>query len=163
MKIRKHTVATIEYTVTDEQGQVLDTSRGRGPWAYLHGVGGIIPGMEQALEGKDTGESIKVTLPPEKAYGPKNPELIQAIPRKNFSGVDSIQVGMKFRAQTEAGARIVTVTDVNDQTVTVDANHPLAGATLMIEATVLDVREATEEEINHTHVCHGDGNCGGCQ
>jgi FKBP-type peptidyl-prolyl cis-trans isomerase SlyD len=158
MQIRRNTVCTIEYTVSDTQGRVLDSSGGQ-PWRYLHGVGGIIPGMERALEGKTAGDDVKATLAPEEAYGPRDPEMVQAIPRENFAGVEKIDVGMRFRAQTPAGPRIVTVVKVDDQAVTVDANHPLAGQTIVVEAKVLEVREAKEDEITHQHVCFGDGAC----
>ena len=156
MQIAKDTVATIDYTLTDPQGQVIDTSKGREPLAYLHGASNIIPGLESALEGKNAGESVNVTVPAEKGYGPRDPNLIQPVPRANFQSAGEIKPGMQFQAQTPDGARVVTVIKVDDQNVTVDANHPLAGMDLRFDVTVVGVREASAEEISHGHV-HGAG------
>ncbi|HVT89844.1 MAG TPA: peptidylprolyl isomerase [Tepidisphaeraceae bacterium] len=156
MQIAKNTVAKIDYTLTNPQGQVLDTSKGREPLAYLHGVGGIIPGLETALEGKSSGDQISVTIPPEKAYGHRNEELVQEIPRRMFQGVDNIQPGMQFQAQSQQGMRVVTVVGLTGDNVRVDANHPLAGVTLNFDVKVVEVREATPEELSHGHV-HGPG------
>lgn len=104
-----------------------------------------------------------MTIPPEQAYGQKDPTMVQGIPRSNFSGVSDIKVGMQFQARSAAGMRVVTVVGVSDDTITVDANHPLAGVTLNFDVTVVSVREAREEELNHGHVCHGHGEgCGNC-
>jgi FKBP-type peptidyl-prolyl cis-trans isomerase SlyD len=157
MQIAKHTVATIDYTLTNSEGHVLDRSRDGQPLSYLHGVGGIIPGLEAALEGKSAGEKISVTIPPEKAYGARNEELVQDVPRQMFQGVNSIEPGMQFQAHGKDGhARIVTVLDVAPESVRVDANHPLAGETLKFDVNVVGVREATAEELSHGHV-HGPG------
>lgn len=156
MQIAKNTVATIDYTLTNEQGQVLDTSNGGEPLSYLHGVGGIIPGLENALEGKSTGDAVNVTIQPEQAYGTRNEQLVQEVPRKMFQGVDNIQPGMQFRAQGPQGTQVVTVVGVAGDNVKIDANHPLAGVTLKFDVNVVGVREATAEEISHGHV-HGAG------
>jgi len=156
MQIAKNTVATINYTLTDPKGQVIDSSNGREPLAYLHGASNIIPGLESALEGKATGDSLNVTIPPENGYGKHNPELVQPVPRENFKGINEIKPGMQFQAQTPQGARIVTVVKVDPDSVTVDANHPLAGMDLKFDVTVENVREATPEEITHGHA-HGAG------
>ena len=154
MQIEKNTVATIDYTLTDPNGQVIDSSKGRQPLAYLHGASNIIPGLETALEGKDVGENINVTIPPEQGYGARDPNLVQPVPRSSFQGVPEIKKGMQFQAQTPGGARIVTVVDVDPQNVTVDANHPLAGMDLNFSVKVVDVRQATPEELSHGHA-HG--------
>lgn len=156
MHIGKNTVVSIDYTLTDTDGKVLDTSKGREPLAYLHGAGNIIEGLEQALEGKSAGESLKVTVPPEKAYGRRIQELTQKVPRKLFDTKGEIKPGMRFHAEGEHGVHTVTVTAVDQDTVTVDANHPLAGKTLNFDVSVVEVREATEEELAHGHV-HGAG------
>jgi FKBP-type peptidyl-prolyl cis-trans isomerase SlyD len=156
MQIAKNTVATINYTLTDPKGQVIDSSKGREPLASLHGASNIIPGLESALEGKAKGDSVNVTVPPENGYGKHNPELVQPVPRENFKGISDIRPGMQFQAQTPQGARIVTVVKVDPDNVTVDANHPLAGMDLKFDVTVEDVREATPEEITHGHA-HGVG------
>jgi FKBP-type peptidyl-prolyl cis-trans isomerase SlyD len=156
MQIDKHSVVTIDYTLTAPDGQVLDSSNGKQPLTYLHGVGGIIPGLEAALAGKTAGESINVTIPPEQGYGQKDPQMVQAVPRDAFKGVNDIQPGMQFQAQGPQGARVVTVVAVTDKEVTVDANHPLAGMELKFDVNVKEVRAATAEEISHGHV-HGPG------
>jgi FKBP-type peptidyl-prolyl cis-trans isomerase SlyD len=159
MQIARNTVATIEYTLSSSEGKVLDTSRNREPIMYLHGAGGILPGLEMALEGKKAGEAVKITLPPEQAYGPRDPRLLIDVPRKDFTGAASISVGMKFKAGDEPGARVVTVVGIEGETVKVDANHPYAGLTVTVEATIVDVRPAKKEEIEHGHVCYGDHSC----
>src|SRR5678816_2566758 len=146
MQISKNKVATIDYTLTNPDGQVLDTSKGAQPLTYLHGVGGIIPGLENALEGKSKGEQVVVAIPPEQAYGQRNDQLVQEVPRKAFQGVQNIQPGMQFRAQGPQGqTQVVTVVGVQDDTIRVDANHPLAGVTLNFDVNVVDVREATQD------------------
>lgn len=156
MQIGKNKVATIDYTLTNSAGQVLDTSKGGQPLTYLHGVGGIIPGLETALEGKSAGEQIVVTIPPEQAYGTRNEQLVQDVPRKMFQGVENIAAGMQFRAQGPQGSQIVTVVGVQDDNVKIDANHPLAGVTLNFDVNVVSVRDATQDELSHGHV-HGAG------
>lgn len=156
MKIGKNTVVTIDYKLTNAQGEVIDSSEGGPPLPYLHGAGNIIPGLEAALEGKDTGDAIVATIPPEAGYGEHDDDLVQAVPRDRFDSVEQIAVGMEFQARTDAGVHVVRVVAVDDETVTVDANHALAGETLNFDVKVVDVREATEEEIEHGHV-HGPG------
>jgi FKBP-type peptidyl-prolyl cis-trans isomerase SlyD len=156
MQIAKHSVVTIDYTLTSPDGQVLDSSNGKQPLTYLHGVGGIIPGLEAALEGKAAGDAVNAVIPPDQAYGNKDPQMVQAVPRTAFKGVDNIQPGMQFQAQSPQGPRVVTVVSTTDSEVTVDANHPLAGMQLTFDVTVKDVRAATAEEISHGHV-HGPG------
>ena len=156
MQISKNKVATIDYTLTSPDGQVLDTSKGGQPLTYLHGVGGIIPGLETALEGKAQGEQLTVTVPPEQAYGTRNEQLVQDVPRGMFQGVQEIKPGMQFKAQSNQGTQVVTVVGVNDETVKIDANHPLAGIPLKFDVSVVGVRDATAEELSHGHV-HGPG------
>ena len=156
MQVGKNTVVAIDYTLTDDQGEVLDSSKGREPLAYLHGSGNIIPGLEKALEGKESGEAFSVRVPPEEAYGERTDELKQAVPRDMFQGVDDLQVGMQFQANAGGQTQIVTVVGIEGDQVTVDANHPMAGVALNFEVEVKDIREATEEELEHGHV-HGAG------
>jgi FKBP-type peptidyl-prolyl cis-trans isomerase SlyD len=156
MQIAKHTVVSIHYTLRNAAGEVLESSRDAEPLAYLHGVGGIIPGLETALEGKGSGESVRISVPPTEAYGERDEGLIQSVPKDRFSGVERVEPGMQFHAETDGGPRTVTVTGVEGETVTVDANHPLAGETLDFDVEVLEVREATSEEIDHGHA-HGPG------
>ena len=156
MAIEKDKVVSIDYTLTGENGQVLDSSEGREPLAYLHGAGNIIPGLEQALEGKNEGDQLNVSIPPDQAYGTRDERMVQPVPRAAFRGVNDIRPGMQFQANTNAGPRLITVVDVAGDQVTIDANHPLAGATLNFDVTIRNVRDATEQEKSHGHV-HGPG------
>jgi FKBP-type peptidyl-prolyl cis-trans isomerase SlyD len=160
MQIEKNKVVSIDYTLTDPQGQVIDSSKGRGPLSYLAGVGGIIPGLEKAMEGKAQGDHLDVTIAPADAYGEKDPGLVQSVPKNLFRGVENIQPGMQFQAQGPSGpARMVTVVAVQEETITIDANHPLAGMPLHFVVDVVEVREASPEELSHGHV-HGNGDGG---
>jgi len=152
MQISKDKVASIHYTLRDGDGNILDTSAGREPLTYLQGAGNLIPGMEEGLEGKSKGDKFKLKIAPEKGYGAKDDTLVQKVPRSAF-GNQKIEKGMQF--QTNQG-QVVTVTDVGLDTITVDANHPLAGVELHFDVEVTDVRGATPEEISHGHV-HGPG------
>lgn len=156
MQIRANKVATIRYTLTDNDGTIIDQSSDHEPFAYIQGIGNIIPGLEAALEGRTVGEQLKVTIPPEQGYGVRNDALTQQVPLDMFEGVDKVQPGMRFHAQTNHGYDVVTVTAVDGNMVTIDGNHPLAGVTLNFDVTVLGVRDATEEELDHGHV-HGEG------
>jgi FKBP-type peptidyl-prolyl cis-trans isomerase SlyD len=156
MTIGKDKVVTIDYTLTNQDGQVLDTSKGGQPLTYLHGNRNIIPGLESALDGKLKGDAVTVSLPPEQAYGQRNEGMVQAVPKRMFQGVENIQAGMQFQAQSPQGPRLVTVVGVEGDNVTVDANHPLAGVTLNFDVNVVEVRDATAEELSHGHV-HGEG------
>lgn len=156
MHISKHKVVMMDYTLKDDEGTVIDTSQGRAPLAYIHGMGQMIPGLEEALEGHSTGENFNVRVDPDKAYGQRDENLLQAVPRELFKGVDELKPGMQFEAETQNGREVVTVVNVEDEQVVVDTNHPLAGVTLNFDVTVVDVREATEQELDHGHV-HGPG------
>ena len=152
MQIAKHTVASIHYTLTDNDGNILDSSSGREPLNYIHGIGNLIPGMEEGLEGKAKGAKLNLKVGPEKGYGIKDEKRVQKVPRDAF-GDQHIEEGMQF--QTNRG-EVVTVTHVGLDQITVDANHPLAGIELNFDVEILDVRMATEDEISHGHV-HGPG------
>ncbi len=155
MNITEGKVATIDYTLTDDAGNVLDQSKDEGPLSYLHGFGNIIPGLETALEGKTAGDALKVNVAPADAYGDRDEELVQSIERERFPDGD-IKVGMRFQAHTPHGSRMLTVLAVDDEEITIDANHPLAGKRLSFDVKVVEVRDATEEELEHGHV-HGAG------
>ncbi|GIX30886.1 MAG: hypothetical protein KatS3mg124_1358 [Porticoccaceae bacterium] len=155
MNVSQDTVVTFHYTVRDEEGVELDSSRGREPLSYLHGANNIIPGLESALEGRGEGESLTVTIPPEEAYGEYLDALVEAVPRAAF-GDHEVEVGMRFEAQTNRGPISVVVTNVEGDLVTVDGNHPLAGKSLTFEVTIEKVRPATAEELAHGHA-HGEG------
>ena len=156
MQIADRCVAMFHYTLTNDAGEVLDSSDGREPLAYLHGAGNIVPGLENALAGRSQGERFQVDVAPEEGYGVRHDELVQDVPRDAFRGVGEVEPGMQFQAQTPQGALSVTVTKVDGDTVTVDGNHPLAGENLHFAIEVTGVREATAEELEHGHV-HGAG------
>jgi FKBP-type peptidyl-prolyl cis-trans isomerase SlyD len=155
--IAEQSVVSIHYTLTNDAGETLDTSDGREPLVYLHGAQNIIPGLENELTGKSVGDSFDVTIQPEEAYGTVNPELVQTVPHSAFEGVEKVEPGMQFQARGDDGeTQVITVTEVADSGVTVDGNHPLAGQVLNFSVRVDEIREATEEEIEHGHV-HGPG------
>ena len=156
MQMGKHSVVVIDYTLTDDDGDVVDSSAGGEPLAYIQGIGQIIPGLENALEGKSSGDEVTVTVTPAEGYGDYNEGLIQVVPREMFQGVDDIEPGMQFHAQTSEGIQAITVTKVDGEDITIDGNHPLAGKNLNFAVTIKDVREATAEELDHGHV-HGPG------
>ncbi len=156
MQIADRNVASFHYTLTNDGGDVLDSSREREPLAYLHGAGNIVPGLEKAMAGRESGDTFKVDVEPQEGYGPRHEELIQTVPMKAFQGVPEVKPGMQFQANGPQGPMLVTVADVNGDEVRVDGNHPLAGQTLHFDVEVTDVREATEEELTHGHV-HGAG------
>ena len=158
MQITKHNVASIEYTLTDDGGTVIDTSEGRGPLTYLHGAGNLIPGLEADLEGKSAGDAFKSRIEPANGYGERNDAMIQDVPRSQLPPEVDVQVGMQFQAQGPGGVQVVTVVGVEGDTVKMDGNHPLAGVTLNFDVTVVEVREATAEEIEHGHPHGPDGN-----
>lgn len=152
MKITTNTVVSMHYTLTNDDGTQLDSSRGKEPLVFLQGYQNIIPGLEKEMEGKEKGETFTATISPEMAYGERVDQLVQALPKSNFPDPNNLQVGMQFQASSEAGPLNLTVVEVKDDTVTVDGNHPLAGVTLNFDVEVMDVRAATEEEIAHKHV-----------
>ena len=153
MIIEDKRAVSIHYTLTNEQGETLDSSEGQDPLRYLHGASNIIPGLENALVGKATGDKVSVSVQPEDGYGEINPEMIQIVPREAFEGIDDIQAGMQFQASGPDGqTQVVTIKAVGEEGVTVDGNHPLAGQVLNFEVSIEDVRDATEEEIAHGHI-----------
>ena len=155
MQVTKHTVAFIEYQLTSDEGDVLDTSAGRDPLGYVHGLGTIVPGLERELEGKEKGDSFQVRIEPEHAYGPRDERMVHEVQRSELPPGD-LQVGMQLQARNDQGTLLLTVTKIDGERVVLDANHPLAGIPLNFDVKVVDVREATEEEIQHRHP-HGPG------
>ncbi len=149
MKIDTNSIVSIHYTLTNSEGAVLDTSSGKAPLVYFHGKGNIIPGLENALVGKAQGDSFKVEIPPEQAYGAVRQEMVQTVPLSAFEGIgQTLEPGMQFQAQSPDGqARLITVVSVDDQGVKVDGNHPLAGEVLHFDVSVEDIRDATAEEM----------------
>ena len=153
MKICDHAVVAMHYTLTNAAEEVLDSSEGQDPLIYLHGTGGVIPGLEAALLDKVVGDQFTAVIEPDDAYGAVNPSLVQVVPRSAFAGVESIEAGMRFTASDgEGDQQSVAIAEVNGDEITVDGNHPLAGQTLHFEVEVISVRAATEEEISHGHV-----------
>ncbi|MGI2067202.1 peptidylprolyl isomerase [Shewanella sp. MF08487] len=159
MKITQHSAVTIHYRLSDEEGRLLEDSFDSEPMLYLHGTENLIPGLEAALDGKTKGEKLDVTISAEEAYGPYHDGLRQAVPLEAFGDIEDIVPGMRFIAETEMGQRPVQVMEVKDDVVIVDGNHPLAGQALNFSVEIIDVREASAEEISHGHI-HAKGGCG---
>ncbi len=156
MQVTQDAVVSIHYTLTNDQGETLDTSAGGEPLTYLQGNGNLIPGLESALIGKQAGDKLTVKVAPADAYGEYDKSLVQKVPRRSFKGVADVRVGMQFQVQSGSGPGMVTVTQVSGDMVTIDGNHALAGQHLNFEVEITEVREATAEELAHGHV-HGPG------
>ncbi len=157
MNIADDCVVTLAYTLRDDAGEVLDSATAAEPFAYVHGRRSVIPGLERQLAGHTAGEKLELTIAPADAYGEHSPARVQVVPRDRFPADLDIEPGMQFHANDEHGGRMsVRVAEVNEDGVTVDANHPLAGQTLHFAVEVLGVRAATAEELAHGHV-HGAG------
>lgn len=156
MKIEDNTVVLLSYTLTGPDGEVLDSSTREAPFAYLHGHGGIIPGLEHALSGRGSGDQFEITIAPKDGYGERIEELVSEVSKDLFDEADGLQVGMTFNGESDQGTHMVTVTEVAEDTVTIDANPPLAGVPLTFAVEVLEVRKGTAEELEHGHP-HGPG------
>ena len=157
MQVTSNQVVTMHYTLTNPEGEVIDSSEGKAPLAYLHGHGNIIPGLEKQLEGKAVGDKLKAEVAAADGYGEHNPELVVEAQRSQFPEDAELEAGMRFQAQTPAGPRIAEIKKIEGDTVTVDTNHPLAGVDLTFAVEIVDIREATSEEIDHGHVHTGEG------
>lgn len=157
MKITQNSVVTLQYTLTDDSNEVLDQSSASDPLIYLHGTGSIIPGLEQALEGRVAGDQLNVTVKPEDGYGVRDEKMIQTVKKSQFPADEELEIGMKFQVNGNDGPMILTITDIQGEAITVDANHPLAGVTLHFDVNIENVREATKEELEHGHAHDGDG------
>ncbi len=155
MQVTEKKAVTIKYTLRDEEGAVLDSTDGRDPLTYLHGAGNLVPGVEEALEGKSAGEEVKVTVSPEKGYGVREEDNVRNVPiRKLPEG--RLLPGTTVQLNTNHGPVVAVIKALKGDYATLDLNHPLAGKTLRFELEVVDVRDATEEELAHGHV-HGPG------
>jgi FKBP-type peptidyl-prolyl cis-trans isomerase SlyD len=154
MRVEEHAVVLIHYVLTNDDKEVLDSSEGQDPLAYLHGTGHLIPGLEAQLLGKTAGDKLDVTVQPGDGYGEFNEELVQVVPSDVFDGVESIEPGMQFQTSNEdgSGGETITVVSVENDEVTIDGNHTLAGVTLHFAVDIIEVREATAEELEHGHV-----------
>lgn len=167
MKVAKDHVVSFDYEVRNSRSELLDSSENAAPMAYLHGYASIVPGLEKALEGRLAGDTLNVVVPPVEAYGLRDERRMGEVSRDIFPAGAEIKPGMRFRAQGAHGTDNVVVVAVSDDTITVDANHPLAGETLTFNVTIREVRAATGEEIAHGHVHHAhthaadDDCCGG--
>ncbi len=155
MQIAQDTVVSLDYTLTNDDGEVLDASRDAEPLAYIHGQGQIVPGLEKALAGRTTGDAFTVRLEPGDAYGERDADLVQTAERAQFGG-DEPEVGAQVRAEGPDGFQILTIVGVDGDVVTLDGNHPLAGIPLTFAVKVVGVRAATKQELTHGHA-HGSG------
>ncbi|MFL2958570.1 MAG: peptidylprolyl isomerase [Candidatus Thalassarchaeaceae archaeon] len=155
-KIEQNTIVSVHYTGTFTDGEVFDSSEGRDPLTFLVGHGQMITGFEQEMLGAEVGEKREFTLTPDRAYGERTDAAIQEVPRDQFPEGMAIEVGMVLGAQSEQGPVQFSVASIDDEVVTVDFNHQMAGMTLNFSVEVVDVRAASEEELAHGHV-HGPG------
>jgi FKBP-type peptidyl-prolyl cis-trans isomerase SlyD len=156
MQVARDTVVVMHYTLTNDAGEVLDSSVGGDPLAYLQGGDTVIAGLQAALLGKSAGDKLVVSLPAEQAYGAHDTRLVQHVPKRSFQGVGDLRPGMRFTTQTQQGPRGVLVTRVSGDMVTIDGNHPLAGQALHFDVEITEVRAASTDELRHGHV-HGPG------
>ena len=165
MKIADKTVVQMHYTLTSDEGKVIDSSEGREPLQYIQGAHMIVVGLEKAMVGHDVGDKFDVKVIPSEGYGEYNEEMTQEVPLDVFQGVEKVEEGMMFYAQTPAGPMPIRVKSVSEKTAVIDANHELAGKNLNFAIEVVSVREATEEELNpqgHHCCCGGKGDGEGC-
>lgn len=153
LMIGDNSVVSMHYKLTDNDGNVIDSSESAEALTYLHGAGNIIPGLEKALIGKIENDSLQVKIEPADGYGETVPELIDTVDKSAFQGLENVEPGMTFEAQDPNGnVQHITVKKVEGDQITIDANHPLAGVVLNFDVQIVSVREATQEEIAHGHV-----------
>jgi len=156
MQVADNMAVSIHYTLTNDEGEVIDSSIGGSPLAYLHGAGNIISGLEKALHGKAEGEQFTVRIEADDAYGDFMEDRVQIIPREMFEGVDVLEVGMQFHADVSSGPGVVTIVEIDGDDITIDGNHPLAGVPLTFNVEIVEIRPASKEEMDHGHI-HGEG------
>jgi FKBP-type peptidyl-prolyl cis-trans isomerase SlyD len=154
--IKKNSAVTIHYTLTNNLGELVDSSLGGQPLAYLHGARNIVVGLENALEGQQIGTILNVEVSPEEGYGAYREDLVQEVEKERFGDDFTLQVGDRFQVQTNQGPAIGCIDVINEKTVIVNFNHELAGKVLYFEIQVIDVRDASQEELEHGHI-HGPG------
>jgi FKBP-type peptidyl-prolyl cis-trans isomerase SlyD len=159
MKIAQNSVVVMHYSVSNEEGVLIDSSFDGEPLAIIQGIGYLIPGLDNALVGHQAGDKFEVKVDAANAYGERHDTLVQTLPKAMFDGIDDLAVGAQLRASTDDGEQTVIVIDITDDTVTVDGNHPLSGMGLNFDVEIVEVREATADELAHGHV-HGTGSCG---
>ena len=146
--ITKNSRVVFNYTLTDDQGRVLSSSEPHGPLDYIHGTGTLIPGLEKNMEGKKVGDAFDTVVHPEEGYGKRREELVHVLPKEQFGFEGKIEVGMQFQADTPSGVVNLTVVNVTDKDVTVDANHPFAGMNLNFKVSIVECRPATQDELD---------------
>ena len=156
MQISRNTVVSFHYVLSDPAGEQLETSRAGEPTSYLHGAGNIIRGLEAELKGHSAGETLRVELAPEHAYGLRQDKLQQRVPIKHLTFRGKLRAGMVVQLNTDKGRRSVTVLKAGRHSADIDANHPLAGQHLCFDIEIMDVRSASAEELDHGHA-HGAG------
>ncbi len=157
MKINNDKVVILHYAVSDSENTLIDSSYDDKPLAVIHGTGYLIPGLEQALTGHQAGDQLEVEVLAEQAYGQRIEDYVQTVPKAMFEEINDLAVGTQLRATTDDGEQTVIVIDVQDDEITVDGNHPLAGIDLKFDVEILEVRQASEEELDHGHVHRDDG------
>lgn len=146
----------MHYKLADKEGNLIDASEGRGPMAYIQGIGALVPGLETEMEGKQKGDKFSAVVAPEHAYGHRDETLIRVVPKSGFQGEEEMQVGMQVQIDTgEQGMAIAAITKIEDEEVTLDLNHPLSDIDLHFDIEIMDIRDAEKEELEHGHV-HGE-------
>ena len=159
MKIAKNNVVVMHYAVSDSEGTLIDSSYEDKPMAIIQGSGYLIPGLDDALVDHQAGDKFEVAVACDQAYGERHDDYVQTVPREVLAGVEDLALGTQLRATTDDGEQTVIVIDVQDDVITVDGNHPLSGLDLNFDVEIIEVREATAEELEHGHV-HAEGGCG---
>lgn len=148
MKVEANKIVTAHYTLFDEGGEMLESSRDSEPFTFMQGAGMVVRGFETAMEGKDEKESFSFTVKPEDGYGEHRDELVFELPKDRLTDIPGLETGMALRMETPNGAMVVRVTDIGDDSVCLDGNHPLAGVDLRFDVEILEVREPTAEELD---------------
>lgn len=158
--VEDNKVVTFEYTLKNDGGEILDSSEESTPLSYIHGSGQIIPGLESEMNNKSAGDKFNISIDPENAYGVKHDELIKKLDKSQLGHIENIELGMQLQASDGQRNQILTVTELTDTEVTLDANHPLAGERLHFDIEIKEVRDATEDELNALNSQHECGSCG---
>ncbi|XQW84314.1 FKBP-type peptidyl-prolyl cis-trans isomerase [Thalassotalea piscium] len=159
MKIAPNKVVVLHYAVSDSEGTLIDSSYDHEPLAIIYGTGFLIPGLEEALIDHKVGDKFEVSVDADKAYGERHDGYVQTVPKAMFESIEDLEVGSQLRATTDEGEQTVIVINVTDDEITVDGNHPLAGIDLKFDVEILEIRDATKDELTHGHV-HSEGGCG---
>ena len=163
MKVEENKVISLEFTMTDDKGEVLDSSLENGPFVFIKGTNSIVPGLEDEVNGKSIGDQFDVTLKPEEAFGEIDKESIMTLPKDDFKDINAeLEIGMELEMADEEDPEqsyLVAITEITENDVTINGNHPLAGITLRFVGKVSKIREATAEELEHGHVHDDDDEC----